>query len=41
MIDQVNTPGVRGGPGGHERTLAVKEEKTAENQIVGFTDGNI
>ena len=24
----INTPGTRGGPGGRDRTLAVKDEKT-------------
>ena len=28
-----NTPGTTGGPGGRDRTLAVKSRKTAENQF--------
>ena len=28
-----NTPGTRGGPGGHDRALAIKEEKSPENQL--------
>ena len=29
-----NTPGTEGGPGGHDRTLAVKSRKTLEKQHI-------
>ena len=30
--EQLNTPGTAGGPGGRDRTLALKSRKTPENQ---------
>ena len=32
-LNKENTPGTAGGPGGCDRTLAVKSRKTPENQI--------
>ena len=36
-----NTPGTAGGPGGRDRTLAVKSRKTAENQLFFFKKLNL
>ena len=30
---RLNTPGTRGGPGGHDRTLAIKRRKNAQLQF--------
>ena len=34
LAKERNTPGTGGGPGGCDRTLAVKSRKTAKNQLV-------
>ena len=33
-----NTPGTAGGPGGRDRTLAVKSRKNAKKSILGETN---
>ena len=33
LVENLHTPGTRGGPGGRDRTLAVKRKKTLENQF--------
>ena len=36
LILDVNTPGTRGGPGGRNRTLAVKRRKNAKKSVFFF-----